>query len=299
MTTTLAFQAITFDIVDRLGQPWLRLPQIGVALGYANPHKVQQVYDRNTDEFNENMTAVVDLDTAGGKQKVRIFSLRGAHLLGMLSRTPVAKQFRRWVLDVLEKETAGQQTEMNPHLAIRNAVHAAAGGDRSKYAALYNRLYRHFQVGSYKDITVAQCPAALEYIRSIEGEFIPAAPVQQALIPAVKPLTINIPKSAVYQHRFKHQQHLLTLNVFIDGFDVHGNPLRQLFRQLWQAKEEGRPVVIENIEGAVLTHEVIQSLAQDYRHALADLGRNARDSADRGCYLPIGNPPVMKSQGVG
>jgi prophage antirepressor-like protein len=33
---------------------------------------------------------------------VRIFSLRGAYLLGMLARTPKAEAFRRWVLDVLE-----------------------------------------------------------------------------------------------------------------------------------------------------------------------------------------------------
>ena len=38
----------------------------------------------------------------GGLQQVRVFSLRGAHLLGMLARTEKAKEFRRWVLDVIE-----------------------------------------------------------------------------------------------------------------------------------------------------------------------------------------------------
>ncbi|WKN21510.1 Bro-N domain-containing protein [Azotobacter vinelandii] len=98
----LAFHNTQFDIVDRNGQPWLRLPQVGVALGYANPYKVQQVYERNADEFTTDMTSVVELDTAGGRQQVRIFSLRGAHLLAMFARTEVAKEFRRWVLDVLE-----------------------------------------------------------------------------------------------------------------------------------------------------------------------------------------------------
>lgn len=51
------------------------------------------------------MTALVELETAGGKQQVRIFSLRGCHLIGMLARTAIAKQFRAWVLDVLEKYT--------------------------------------------------------------------------------------------------------------------------------------------------------------------------------------------------
>lgn len=99
----LTFQNTQFDVIDRTGQPWLRLPQIGAALEYANPYKVQQLYDRNSDEFTEAMTAVVELDTNGGKQQVRIFSLRGCHLLGMLARTKVAKEFRKWVLDVLDR----------------------------------------------------------------------------------------------------------------------------------------------------------------------------------------------------
>jgi hypothetical protein len=47
------------------------------------------------------MTAVIRLQTAGAMLDVRIFSLRGCHLLGMFTRTDRAKEFRRWVLDVL------------------------------------------------------------------------------------------------------------------------------------------------------------------------------------------------------
>lgn len=108
--TALSFQRIEFDIVDLHGQPWLRLPQIGVALGYENPYKVQQLHERNEAEFTEDMTQLLDLPTAGGVQQVRIFSLRGAHLLGMLARTEPAAAFRRWVLDVLEGREARQQT---------------------------------------------------------------------------------------------------------------------------------------------------------------------------------------------
>lgn len=98
----LTFQNTKFDIVDRNGQPWLRSPQIAGALGYNRADRIADVYSRNADEFTDRMTALVELDTAGGKQQVRIFSLRGAHLLGMLSRTKKAKEFRAWVLDVLE-----------------------------------------------------------------------------------------------------------------------------------------------------------------------------------------------------
>ena len=103
---SLSFHNVDFDITDIHGQPWLRSFQIGSALGYKNPSSdMAKLYDRNADEFTDSMTQVIELPTAGGKQQVRVFSLRGAHLLGMLARTKAAKEFRRWVLDVLERES--------------------------------------------------------------------------------------------------------------------------------------------------------------------------------------------------
>lgn len=99
----LVFRDTQFDITDHNGQPWLRGLQIGGALGYAKPdHAIWKLYETHADEFTEQMTALVDLPTNGGMQQVRIFSLRGAHLLAMFARTEVAKEFRRWVLDVLD-----------------------------------------------------------------------------------------------------------------------------------------------------------------------------------------------------
>jgi prophage antirepressor-like protein len=109
-TAVLSFQETTFEVIDWQGQPWLRLPQIEGALGYGNKGKgLQTLFDRNAAEFTPAMTEVIDLPTAGGIQPVRIFSLRGAHLLGMLARTERAAEFRRWVLDVLEGRVAPQQ----------------------------------------------------------------------------------------------------------------------------------------------------------------------------------------------
>lgn len=111
-STALVFQSTTFDIVAHDGQPWLRCPQIGDALGYAKRGGVaiDAIYKRNAGEFTASMTAVVKLPTAGGMQDARIFSLRGAHLLGMFARTPKAAEFRRWVLDVLEREQQASGT---------------------------------------------------------------------------------------------------------------------------------------------------------------------------------------------
>lgn len=111
----LTFQSTTFDVIDRNGQPWLRSHQIGVALGYKRSDIVAKLYRANADEFTDSMTALVKLPdlphqngVAGQTREVRIFSLRGAHLLGMFARTKAAADFRRWVLDILDQEVQPQ-----------------------------------------------------------------------------------------------------------------------------------------------------------------------------------------------
>lgn len=98
----LVFENTEFDVVDLHNVPWLRGPQIADALEMRDRRGTHDLYTRNADEFTEEMTQVVDLQTAGGIQPVRIFSPRGCYLLGMLARTEKAKAFRSWVLDVLE-----------------------------------------------------------------------------------------------------------------------------------------------------------------------------------------------------
>lgn len=115
--TTLTFQNKTLSVINQNNQMWMTVTEIGNALGYSDPFKsVKNIYDRHQDEFTPNMTALVDMQTNGGVQKVRIFSLRGCHLIGMLSHTKVAKEFRKWVLDILDRETQQQE-----HLPLAEA----------------------------------------------------------------------------------------------------------------------------------------------------------------------------------
>lgn len=79
------------------------------------------------------------------------------------------------VFEKLEDCYFGKQPTppQNPRLLLRNTIHAIAKGDRQTYSNLYNRLYRKFQVTSYKDLNDTQCVAAAEFIKSLEGEYIP------------------------------------------------------------------------------------------------------------------------------
>ncbi|ELV8435968.1 hypothetical protein QNC59_001644 [Salmonella enterica] len=84
---------------------WFTSSNIASALKYANSRAVTMIYNKYSDEFSAGMTQVLEVSTSGNyRKKVRVFSLRGAHLIAMFARTPVAKEFRRWVLDILDRQ---------------------------------------------------------------------------------------------------------------------------------------------------------------------------------------------------
>lgn len=102
----LNFHGISLQPVPDIDGIWLTANQIGYALQYADDKAVQRIFARHIDEFTEKMTRVVKLTTPGGHQETRVFSLRGAHMVAMFARTPVAKEFRHWVLDILDREVS-------------------------------------------------------------------------------------------------------------------------------------------------------------------------------------------------
>lgn len=118
----LIFNETKFSITHRNGQQWLRLPQIEGALGYSKKGRaIGNLYKKHAAEFTDSMTALVKLKTAGGEQEVRIFSLRGAHLLGMFARTEKAAEFRRWILDILDNEIEAQAERRAKPGALKSA----------------------------------------------------------------------------------------------------------------------------------------------------------------------------------
>lgn len=102
----LMFQNQPIRLVEADGKKWASAADIARALGYARADKVTRIYDRHKVEFSASMTRIVETPTLGASgnlvTQVRVFSLRGAHLIGMFSRTKKAQEFRRWILDVLE-----------------------------------------------------------------------------------------------------------------------------------------------------------------------------------------------------
>jgi prophage antirepressor-like protein len=114
----LTFGAHEVKTITREGQRWISNRQLTDLLGYADEKSVHRLYTAHDDEFTQTMAKVFRVATAGGKQAMRFFSLRGAHLIAMFARTPVAKSFRVWVLSVLDKEVAEQQAYQATSVSI-------------------------------------------------------------------------------------------------------------------------------------------------------------------------------------
>jgi len=110
MQTSLQFkdhEIATFDNGD--GKIWFTSSNMAELLEYADEKSINRLYNRNKDEFSAEMTRVVTVTSRNKNNdlqhnRTRIFSSRGAHLLGMLADTKVAKSLRKWLLDLIEKE---------------------------------------------------------------------------------------------------------------------------------------------------------------------------------------------------
>jgi len=103
----LNFQGKAIVPVSGMSGIWLTSAEIANALQYKSAKSVTNLFNQNADEFTSGMTQVIESVTSGNyRKKVRVFSLRGAHLIAMFARTDVAKEFRRWVLDILDREVA-------------------------------------------------------------------------------------------------------------------------------------------------------------------------------------------------
>ncbi|HGV3499474.1 P22AR C-terminal domain-containing protein [Klebsiella quasipneumoniae] len=101
----LNFQGKAIVPVTGMTGIWLTSAEIANALQYKSAKSVTNLFNQNSDEFTSGMTQVIESVTSGNyRKKVRVFSLRGAHLIAIFARTDVAKEFRRWVLDILDRE---------------------------------------------------------------------------------------------------------------------------------------------------------------------------------------------------
>lgn len=221
MTASLCFNDFTFSPVTRDSQPWFKSSEIARALGYKREDFLSKLYRKNADEFTPDMTQVVEnlAERRNGVPgnlsdgRARIFSLRGCYALAMFARTPVAKAFRKWCLDVIEQY--GERVPVSEPVSIdatrpsrrtdpeRKALTAIintwVGMAPIHYASARAQVNAHFGVASVDALTVAQVKDA---IRWVQGK-IDALPTLPASAPAR-----TLPVSNIYRDRVKELERL-------------------------------------------------------------------------------------------
>ena len=115
---SLAFNGVNLNPVARNGQIWMTSKDLAQALGYNSTRSITNLFNANKDEFTSGMTTVTESvtspETKGLTVKTRIFSLRGCHMIAMFARTDIAKSFRKWVLDILDREVGAPVVEQPP-----------------------------------------------------------------------------------------------------------------------------------------------------------------------------------------
>lgn len=209
MTTSLSFNDTAFIPVTIEQSPWLRSTDIARALGYADERSVSRIYSRNAEEFTENMTQVIEItEGVNLTTTARIFSLRGCHLLAMFSRTPVAKAFRKWVLDVLDRMAAeersalpGRPASLTPSTAddrkpLRSLVHAWAQVSGTPHQALWPQVKAHFQIARIDDLPVEWIGDALAFVQGkidATGKALPQSNSEIAAASSLQAYSANLP----------------------------------------------------------------------------------------------------------
>mgnify|MGYP002562366666 CR=1 FL=1 len=194
MTVSLCFNDFTFSPITHDNQPWFRSSEIATALGYAREDTLSRLYDRNADEFTSEMTQVVEISVDrqfGVEGRARIFSLRGCHLLAMFARTPVAKAFRKWVLDVIEqygdRVPVDRPISLTPSTPddrkpLRDLVNVWARLSGVHPSNLWPQVRARFHLGRIDDLPTNWLPDALAWV---QGKIDELNQKPKAALPAV------------------------------------------------------------------------------------------------------------------
>lgn len=150
------FHGVSLSPVDKVPGIWLTSTDVAKALGYKNTKSITNLFNQNADEFSDGMTQVIESVTSGNyRKKVRVFSLRGAHLIAMFARTEVAKEFRRWVLDILDHEV-----EINIPVINEPSIREIHAYNVNALAKHYEVMYQAWKNQIYPALRAIESPLA-------------------------------------------------------------------------------------------------------------------------------------------
>ena len=287
MTTVLTFNNVALSPITYQNSLWIRAVELARALGYSDGSIVSRLYRKHADEFAPEMTQLIEISAEdrsgllGSAGRCRIFSLRGCHLVAMFARTPVAKAFRRWVLDVLDKLDAEQRAaspsptpdgftgplSLTPSsVADRKPLRALVGSwaklSNAPFDACWNQLKAAFQLANIKELPQEWIPDALAWVQARIDALPKALPPQPERLP-------------LYRNGCFYPPHR-------DRRHVPG-PQEAALLELWQdwtRREAGL-----RQEFMAMLRELDARRGDLFSYAVSDLGRNADTMFSTQCLL--------------
>jgi prophage antirepressor-like protein len=172
---SLSFNATQFHPIQQNddNQIWITSAELANALGYKQADAVTKIFNRKSDEFTRDMTQMIN-NPQTPNLGVRVFSLRGCHLITFFARTPVAKEFRKWVLDVLEKEVQQQQIDTRVKInaeqqaILKEIVDRRCEGSTKKRTELWARHNKHFRIPRYSELLAMHFQDAVDYLETMQ-----------------------------------------------------------------------------------------------------------------------------------
>lgn len=166
---TFSFENLSVRTLGDSLNPLFVAGDLAAILGYQSAKDATRFLD-------EDERTLVEVDTAGGLQKVSAVTESGLYAMILKSRRPEAKRFRKWVTsEVLpairknghyEVATASNTLSSEEQYEIRKAVKSRAKNSSIHYQTIYNALYDYFKIASYKDLRHDQMKAALALIET-------------------------------------------------------------------------------------------------------------------------------------
>ncbi|MCI6541834.1 MAG: hypothetical protein MR460_17035 [Bilophila wadsworthia] len=259
MSHSLCFNDFTFSPITRGNQPWIRATELARALGYGRENQVSRLYRNNADEFTPEMTQLVEITAQpqnGAEGRARIFSLRGCHLLAMFARTPVAKAFRKWVLDVIEQYgdrvpvaepvtlndeliSAAERAELKLIVDAKLSTYPAAVQGKAR-AEIWTKHNRHFRIAEYSQLPARLMPEAREFLLSVRVRAINAIPTAESAIPYPA-----LPASSVYAARIAALDRLE--EEWIEFAGETRSRLHRFVNELLRVKESTYPELLNRV----------------------------------------------------
>lgn len=272
--TIFRFGDSEIRVIDKSGEPWFVAADICKAIEIGNPTEAIRRLD---DDEKDTLSLTEGMRKGVGNPEVNIVSESGMYTLVLRCRDAVNKgsvphAFRKWVtaevLPTIRKHGAyvkpvavkkGHQSSAAQLTPLRQtAERLIATGLGRIYPDIWKHVHKKFEVKHIHQLTPSQVGEAIEYLNTLEGEFLGKANKQMAL-----PISYPMSYFNQYRHISELNEHALSApwRYPVDNLVPNGDNPNPLGRVLGDLRKMGYEVDAALFQLLSLQHH-LESLRQ-------------------------------------